>query len=430
MRRHGLVIVGALALAAVIATSARAHSTPQIRAEKAHARAVRAEVNRIGVQLEATIQRYDGAQVELRQVKASLAANAHKLGIARANFHAAQLRIMSRIYSLYVDGKPTTLDVLAGAKSLSQVIDRAEAAQAMSQQDAALGRQALQFEHAVAKRQHELAQLRARRARAVRALAGEKRQIESSLAQQQHLLASIHSSIHQLQVQEAQREARLKAEAEARLRAEQLAAQQAAAQQSSSGAFNPPPILGTGAGHPEAAKIALQYLGVPYVWGGASPSGFDCSGLVMYVYAQLGISLPHYTVSQWDVTEPISTSQMQPGDLVFFDALGHVGIYIGGGEFVDAPHTGSVVRIDSLAAWGSSFVGARRVPSHRRNSAAGERGLPRLRTESLSGPRVARRLRSWRGRSCACGAGAAARLRQASAQVRLRRVLRSGLCTL
>jgi peptidoglycan DL-endopeptidase CwlO len=62
------------------------------------------------------------------------------------------------------------------------------------------------------------------------------------------------------------------------------------------------------------------------------------------------------------VTEPISSSQMQPGDLVFFDGLGHVGIYIGGGQFVDAPHTGSVVRIDSLAAWSGSFDGARRVP--------------------------------------------------------------------
>jgi cell wall-associated NlpC family hydrolase len=81
----------------------------------------------------------------------------------------------------------------------------------------------------------------------------------------------------------------------------------------------------------------------------------------MYVYAQLGISLPHYTVAQWSSTIPISSSEMEPGDLVFFDGLGHVGIYIGGGQFVDAPHTGSVVRIDSLSGFGS-FNGARRVP--------------------------------------------------------------------
>ncbi len=365
MRRHGLTIVGVLVLASVVAATARAHSTPKIRAQEAHARVVRAEVNRIGINLESVIQQYDGAQIELRQVKASLRTNKAKLVIARANFHAAQRRIMSRLYSLYVDGKPTTLDVLAGAKSLSQVIDRAEAAQVMSNQDKQLGRQALQFEVAVQKRQHALNQLRARRASAVLHLASQRQEIQSALARQQQLLASIGSSIHTLQVQEAAREARLRAAAEARLR--RIAEEQSAGQQGTG--IPIPPIIGTGAGHPEAATIALRYLGVPYVWGGANPSGFDCSGLVMYVYAQLGISLPHYAASQYALTEPISTSQMQPGDLVFFvgsdgsySAPGHVGIYIGGGQFVDAPYTGSVVRIDNLAAWGSSFVGARRVP--------------------------------------------------------------------
>jgi cell wall-associated NlpC family hydrolase len=115
--------------------------------------------------------------------------------------------------------------------------------------------------------------------------------------------------------------------------------------------------------HPRAAKIALQYLGVPYVWGGASPHGFDASGLVTYVYSQLGIKLPHYTVSQWGATAPIKRSHVKPGDLVFFDGLGHVGIYIGHGEFVHAPHTGAVVQITSLTgSWRKSLDGFRRVP--------------------------------------------------------------------
>ena len=360
MPRHGLTIVGALVLASVVAATARAHTTPQIRAAQAHARAVQAHVDRIGVNLESVIQHYDGAQVELQQVKASVRANKARLVVARASFHAAQTRIMSRLYTLYVDGKPSTLDVLAGAKNLSQVINRAEAAQVISNQDKELGLQALQFENAVQTRQHALTALRARRASTVLHLAAERQQIQSALAEQQRLLASIHSSIHKLQVQEAARQARLRAEAEARLR--RIAAEQAAAARQSSGGFPIPTIIGTGAGHPQAATIALQYLGVPYLWGGTTPSGFDCSGLVMYVYAQLGISLPRTTYSQWDATEPISTSQMQPGDLVFFDGLGHVGIYIGGGEFVNAPHTGTVVQINSLASWGGSFVGARRVP--------------------------------------------------------------------
>ena len=109
--------------------------------------------------------------------------------------------------------------------------------------------------------------------------------------------------------------------------------------------------------------IAMRYLGVPYVWGGASPAGFDCSGLVMYVYAQLGVSLPHYTGAQWNMGVPVSRSDLQPGDLVFFDGLGHVGIYIGGDQFIHAPHTGDVVKISSLnEGWyAATYVGARRI---------------------------------------------------------------------
>jgi cell wall-associated NlpC family hydrolase len=82
----------------------------------------------------------------------------------------------------------------------------------------------------------------------------------------------------------------------------------------------------------------------------------------MYVYAQLGVSLPHYTVSQWNATTPISTSALEPGDLVFFDGLSHVGIYIGNGQFIHAPHTGTVVQIASLSGyWISHLDGARRV---------------------------------------------------------------------
>jgi cell wall-associated NlpC family hydrolase len=113
-------------------------------------------------------------------------------------------------------------------------------------------------------------------------------------------------------------------------------------------------------------SIALQYLGTPYLWAGASPvSGFDCSGLVQYVYAQLGISLPHNTVAQWHSPNAVSVPQdaLQPGDLVFFDRLDHVGIYIGNGYFVDAPHTGAYVRIDSLSdGWyAAKYDGAKRI---------------------------------------------------------------------
>jgi cell wall-associated NlpC family hydrolase len=117
------------------------------------------------------------------------------------------------------------------------------------------------------------------------------------------------------------------------------------------------------AGYPQAASLALTYLGVPYLWGGESPSGFDCSGLVAYVYAQLGVALPHYAAAQYTYGVAVPESELQPGDLVFFDNLDHVGIYIGGGELIDAPHTGLNVRIESMSDpwYASHYYGARRL---------------------------------------------------------------------
>jgi cell wall-associated NlpC family hydrolase len=114
--------------------------------------------------------------------------------------------------------------------------------------------------------------------------------------------------------------------------------------------------------HGGAVGVAMQYLGTPYVWGGASPGGFDCSGLVMYAFQQVGISLPHSSYAQYGAGVPVSRDQLQAGDLVFFDGLGHVGIYVGGGSFIHAPHTGDVVKISSMTGWyASSYVGARRI---------------------------------------------------------------------
>jgi cell wall-associated NlpC family hydrolase len=113
---------------------------------------------------------------------------------------------------------------------------------------------------------------------------------------------------------------------------------------------------------PQAVAIAKRYLGIPYVWGGATPTGgFDCSGLTMYVYRQLGITLDHYAAWQFLEGARIPPEQLQPGDLVFFhqqaDGPGHVGIYVGDGKMLHAPHTGDVVRISSIQGR-SGYLGA------------------------------------------------------------------------
>jgi cell wall-associated NlpC family hydrolase len=112
------------------------------------------------------------------------------------------------------------------------------------------------------------------------------------------------------------------------------------------------------------ARFAKSFLGVPYSWGGASPrTGFDCSGLVAYVYRHFGVSLPHYTVAQFGLGRRVGRWAMHPGDLVFFDGLSHVGIYVGQGRFIHAPHAGTRVRIASLGEgwYRSRFDGARRI---------------------------------------------------------------------
>jgi len=113
----------------------------------------------------------------------------------------------------------------------------------------------------------------------------------------------------------------------------------------------------------KAVTIALRYLGTPYSWAGASPAGFDCSGFVMYVYAKLGITLPHSSWMLWGKGRPVARKHLRAGDIVFFNGRSHVGIYLRKGKFVHSPHSGDVVRISRLSEdwYGSTYDGARRV---------------------------------------------------------------------
>ena len=110
-------------------------------------------------------------------------------------------------------------------------------------------------------------------------------------------------------------------------------------------------------------RYARHYLGVPYSYGGTSPrSGFDCSGFTRFVYAHFGIALPHYSGAQFSMGRRVARAALRPGDLLFFDGLGHVGLYVGRGRFIHAPHTGTRVSIDSISGWyAGRYDGARRL---------------------------------------------------------------------
>ena len=111
-----------------------------------------------------------------------------------------------------------------------------------------------------------------------------------------------------------------------------------------------------------AARLAMQYLGAPYVWAGSSPAGFDCSGLVSYVYGRVGVSIPHNAAQQYRYGTPVPRAGLQPGDVVFFNRLRHNGIYLGDGRFIHATEPGGVkiARLDD--DWfRTRWVGARRL---------------------------------------------------------------------
>jgi cell wall-associated NlpC family hydrolase len=125
----------------------------------------------------------------------------------------------------------------------------------------------------------------------------------------------------------------------------------------------PPASRDLSASQSRIVTTALKYVGAPYARGGSSPAGFDCSGFVMFVYRRVGVSLPHNAEKQYRVGSAVARDRLQPGDIVFFDRLGHSGIYIGNGRFVHATKPGDVVKVSGIdESWyRRRWVGARRV---------------------------------------------------------------------
>ena len=405
--------------------SAVAAGHPSVRDETARAQQVLAEVQRINIDLGRAAEAWDGARYRLSVLEGQEQRTRKQLGVARKSARLADRRLAQLLRAQYETGQPTSTDVLVGAASLDDVITRLDDAERLTDQQASVVRQVRTARASLHRQAVALARDVVSARRTAQRLAAERSRISQKLQQRQRLLASIRSEIATLKAQQRARERELAREARIRLMQQIVAAhrlaQQAAVRRAERAraaalaqvqqrlaarrrapkpapapppapaavppttapappptttvpsqpsapppAPSPPPPSPPSAtgGNTQVVSIAMQYLGVPYRWGGASPqTGFDCSGLVMYVFAQIGISLPHFAAAQYGYGTPVARDQLQPGDLVFFDHLSHVGIYIGNGQFIHAPHTGDVVRISDLGeSWFSTnYVGARRI---------------------------------------------------------------------
>jgi len=385
--RRLIPILLILAVITLVCSEAVRAEPAAITEAKQEAAALEARIDELNEQLGAAVEDYNYATEKLSQTQAAIKDKQAKLAQAEADLGVLQDQLTERVVEIYKQGHLGMLDTLVGASSFSDLINRLNLLERVSAQDTEMLDQVAAYGDRVSNRQSELAQQLEEEKVLLADAESAKAKVEETLAANQEALKGKEAQIAQLQKEEAERQARLAAEArakaeaarkaeEARKAAAAAAARQAAAAAGSSSSSSSRSSSGGSSGGsssvnvsvPDSAStsdvvsIAMQYLGTRYVWAGASPSGFDCSGFVMYVYRKVGISLPHSSRMQYGYGEYVAQSELRPGDLVFFyNPIHHVGIYIGDGKMIHAAGVGKGVRIDSV--YRSSYHGARRIIS-------------------------------------------------------------------
>src|SRR5439155_16160975 len=246
------------------------------------------------------------------------------------------------------EGSGSQIGMLLGAKSFGEFSDRLEFIGQIASDDQEVVTRAQVAGQQARWAGQALKRAVAERQAAVRALDRKRTELQGAISDQQTLISRLQRELKHAQFLAA-------------LRATQAAAPPPGGQASAppSGPIPPPPppnLTGAAA----AIAAARSVLGVPYRYAGASPeTGFDCSGLTMWSWAHAGVSLPHSAAAQYASLPHVSRSALQPGDLVFFySPISHVGMYLGGGQMIHAPHTGSAVQI--VAVYWQYFSGAAR----------------------------------------------------------------------
>ncbi|MBC7265782.1 MAG: C40 family peptidase [Coriobacteriia bacterium] len=301
--------------------------------KRAQAEAVRAQIAELDEKIEIASEDYNDAQIAYASVTAKLTKTERRLKDLSSKQQSLEKRLSVRAEEMYRKGPLGTLDLLFGATTFEEFVTVWDLLKSMNQQDADAVAAVKATRAEVSKVRAELKRQQAEAKKQRDLMLARKRTIEHQLAERKRRLAGLEDEIARLEAEERERERR---------------------------AWTPPPDLGDPVRAPRGSvvQIALSKLGTPYRWGASGPDAFDCSGFTMWVYAQVGVSLPHSSRAQYDCGERVSRANLRPGDLVFFgrSRIHHVGIYIGGNRYIHAPHTGDVVRISSLDR--ADYVGA------------------------------------------------------------------------
>ena len=357
----GTVVIALFALPVVVPGSA---SGDQITDKRAAAQQISAKLDELNARLSGLDEQYNRAQIALATAEAATADAQQRVDATNAELDVRTRELRSFAVQAYMTGNDTP----AFEAILTSTAD--DATTKKNYLESASGsRQDLLDQLGATKEKlaGEVTQLDAAKSEAQNqrdVLASARDSADAAVNEQQQIQSQLQGEIATLVAQDQQQKADAQA---AQMKADEaaVARQKAATAAATPTPNDPSPSSGGGSAPSDGAAAAVaaarSALGSPYVWAGAGPNVFDCSGLVMWAWAHGGRSLPHSAAGMYTVTRRIPISDLQPGDLLFYGSpIHHVGIYVGGGQIIHAPHAGAVVEYGPVNLW-NELVGAGRV---------------------------------------------------------------------